>query len=96
MRSNRLIPVGMVMRPLKRCAARPVGDQMYCGACGLTWDTNDPDRPICRPVDKRTKLVKAATDSGLSVLEQMQAVYDENGGGLGGMAAVRQLVISCT
>lgn len=29
------------------CKARQYSDQMICGACGLAWDTNDPDRPAC-------------------------------------------------
>ena len=32
---------------MSRCQARQYSDQMMCGACGLTWDMNDPDPPIC-------------------------------------------------
>lgn len=31
-----------------KCQARQYSDQMQCHACGLTWDTNDPDPPQCR------------------------------------------------
>lgn len=31
-----------------RCQARQYSDQMSCAACGLVWDTNDPDPPECR------------------------------------------------
>lgn len=31
-----------------KCRARQYSDQMICAACGLTWDTNDPDPPACR------------------------------------------------
>lgn len=41
------------------CQARQYGDQMICAPCGLIWDTNDPEPPQCRPVDKRTKRAKA-------------------------------------
>lgn len=29
------------------CEARQYSDQMQCGPCGLAWDVNDPDPPIC-------------------------------------------------
>lgn len=29
------------------CKARQYSDQMSCAACGLTWDVNDPEPPIC-------------------------------------------------
>lgn len=31
----------------KGCEAHQVGDQMFCDRCGLVWDTNDPDTPMC-------------------------------------------------
>lgn len=43
-----------------QCQARQFGDQMSCGACGITWDTNDPDPPACHNVDRRTKRFKDA------------------------------------
>jgi hypothetical protein len=30
-----------------RCQARQESDQMRCAACGLLWDTNDPEPPVC-------------------------------------------------
>lgn len=30
------------------CKARQYSDQMICGECGLSWDTNDPEPPECR------------------------------------------------
>ena len=42
------------------CQARQYGDQMICAPCGLTWDTNDPEPPECRKVDRRTKKAKDA------------------------------------
>lgn len=44
------------------CQARQYGDQMICHACGLNWDTNDPEPPACRKVDKRTKRAKAGAE----------------------------------
>ena len=44
------------------CQARQYGDQMICAACGLNWDTNDPEPPACRKVDKRTKKAKSAKE----------------------------------
>lgn len=35
------------------CQARQYGDQMICAACGLNWDTNDPEPPACRKNIKR-------------------------------------------
>ena len=35
------------------CLARQYSDQMICAACGLTWDTNDPEPPECRKNIKR-------------------------------------------
>ena len=35
------------------CLARQYADQMTCAACGLTWDTNDPEPPECRTNIKR-------------------------------------------
>ncbi len=31
------------------CQAYQSGDSMRCGACGLQWDTNDPEPPHCAP-----------------------------------------------
>lgn len=30
-----------------KCQARQVSDQMSCSACGLVWDINDLDPPLC-------------------------------------------------
>ena len=35
------------------CQAHQYGDQMICAACGLNWDTNDPEPPACRKNIKR-------------------------------------------
>lgn len=37
-----------------RCKARQYSDQMMCGACGLAWDVNDPDRPKCKTEKDRS------------------------------------------
>lgn len=29
------------------CGARRCNDEMQCGACGLSWDVNDPEPPEC-------------------------------------------------
>lgn len=42
------------------CLARQYGDQMICHACGLNWDTNDPEPPECKKGTKRTKKAKEA------------------------------------
>ena len=44
------------------CQARQYSDQMMCAPCGLTWDTNDPEPPDCRKVDRRSKVVKAVAE----------------------------------
>lgn len=38
-----------------KCQARQYGDQMQCGRCGLSWDTNDPERPECSSTERRVK-----------------------------------------
>ena len=30
-----------------KCQARQHSDQMICHKCGLVWDMNDPDPPVC-------------------------------------------------
>jgi len=62
------------------CEARQQGDEMQCGRCGLTWATNDPERPACAPrIDKRAILTRATTraiqrlDGAAPVLEQPAA-----------------------
>lgn len=51
----------MPKRP-HECLARQYGDQMICAACGLNWDTNDPEPPECHKVDRRTKKAKSAQE----------------------------------
>lgn len=31
------------------CRARRVNDQYHCHACGVQWDIDDEDRPMCKP-----------------------------------------------
>jgi hypothetical protein len=59
------------------CEARQQGDEMQCGRCGLTWATNDPERPACGPrIDKRAIPTRATTravqrlEAGLLAPEQ--------------------------
>lgn len=33
--------------PVRKCVKRQVSDQYSCHECGLTWDVNDDDPPIC-------------------------------------------------
>lgn len=37
------------------CNARQYSDQMLC-RCGLAWDMNDPEPPVCRAADEAPKL----------------------------------------
>ena len=30
-----------------KCLARQHSDQMICHQCGLVWDVNDPEPPVC-------------------------------------------------
>jgi hypothetical protein len=32
------------------CEARQYSDRMHCCRCGLTWDVNDFDPPLCKHV----------------------------------------------
>jgi len=31
-----------------KCQARQYSDEKVCASCGLRWDANDPDPPMCR------------------------------------------------
>lgn len=31
-----------------KCLARQHSDQMICHQCGLVWDVNDPEPPVCQ------------------------------------------------
>ena len=89
------------------CQARQYGDQMICAACGLNWDTNDPEPPACRKVDKRTKKAKEAAaglDAAMThakarqglpddVAADMVKTYKANAGGLAGMQAAYRLFL---
>ena len=45
-----------------KCVARQHSDQMICHQCGLVWDVNDPDRPVCDPpVEDCTKRMAEVT-----------------------------------
>jgi hypothetical protein len=35
---------------------------MICAACGLNWDTDDPEPPECQKVDRRSKKAKSAKE----------------------------------
>ena len=57
------------MRRPHECLARQYGDQMICSACGLYWDTNDPEPPECHKVDRRSKKAKAAKEGLEAAME---------------------------
>lgn len=44
------------------CKARQYSDQMACSECGLSWDVNDPEPPIC---GKKTALPGELAESRL-------------------------------
>lgn len=87
------------------CLARCYGDMMSCSACGLSWDTNDPEPPACRKVDRRTKLFKAAQVVEVEpatvdrhtlpdvVAQVMIRAYDAAGGGVVGMRAAHRVFL---
>jgi hypothetical protein len=83
------------------CEARQQGDEMQCGRCGLTWATNDPERPACGPrIDKRAIPTRATTravqrlEAGLLAPEQPVAIpygcYSRPRPTLGGVAYLAQ------
>lgn len=51
------------------CQARQYGDQMICAACGLNWDTNDPEPPACQKKRRQPKPPKRPGD-GLFKVDQ--------------------------
>lgn len=68
------------MKTRPGCLARQYGDQMICHACGLNWDTNDPEPPECKKVDKRTKKAKEAAaglDAAISHAKARQGLPHE-------------------
>ena len=64
------------MKRPHECQARQYGDQMICAACGLNWDTNDPEPPACHKVDRRTKKAKEAA-AGLDAAKTRKALPHE-------------------
>lgn len=54
-----------------RCKAVQHSDEMYCAACGLRWDVNDPCPPDCRNATNVTLIgLTGAAGSGKSTLAQ--------------------------
>lgn len=51
---------------MSNCKARQYSDQMMCGYCGLQWDVNDPDPPLCQTVNKIHELRELLRDSKLA------------------------------
>lgn len=33
---------------IKGCGIKQYSDQMHCKLCGLTYDVNDPNEPLCK------------------------------------------------
>jgi len=68
---------------VNNCKARQYSDQMYCGHCGVTWDVNDPDPPVCSTKEVQEKLRGQETLKYLkrklkcNILEEPQAVTIE-------------------
>lgn len=49
------------MNAVKSCQAKQYSDQMICSRCGLQWDVNDPDPPLCqkdKPAASPTKFLR--------------------------------------
>lgn len=40
------------MKHQNGCKVHRINDQMMCSKCGLNWDYNDPDPPICRSITR--------------------------------------------
>lgn len=69
----------MPKRP-HECLARQYGDQMICAACGLNWDTNDPEPPECCKLDRRSKKARSAKEgleAGFAHAKERRRVPDE-------------------
>lgn len=91
------------------CQARQYGDQLICAACGLNWDTNDPEPPDCRTYDRRTRQAKATAkfeaeaqpaacdklppELPPTVAAEMVTTYQAHGGNLKGMRAAYRLLL---
>lgn len=68
------------MKRSRECQARQYGDQMICAACGLNWDTNDPEPPECHKVDRRTKKAREAAarlDASIAHAKARRGLPDE-------------------
>lgn len=48
------------------CKAIRCNDEMQCGACGLTWEVNDPEPPACRIVPAPANALAQISDKGLA------------------------------
>lgn len=49
------------------CKARRINDQMFCDGCGVQWDLDDTDPPVCRadqPEPKPRKPTRAGNWKG--------------------------------
>lgn len=91
----------------RSCLAIQYSDQMICSACGLGWDVNDPDPPMCKKIDKRLKSFKEAVlfekpadkVKGLpdvlpdAVAIDMVKTFVANGGSISGMKAAYRLML---
>ena len=64
---HRLPVSGVRMTSLPRnCKAYCVGDQRHCDFCGLVWDIDDPDPPVCINEAPATK------ENGIKIFEQLR------------------------
>lgn len=95
------------MKRPHECQARQYGDQMICAACGLNWDTNDPEPPACRKRSKRVKIEAAPlplkpkgmpTELPVDVAAEMVKTYQANArdglkGQIAGMQAAYRLFL---
>lgn len=47
---------------MKKCQARQVSDQMCCTQCGVVWDINDPEPPVCKNTKVNVKIIAAMNE----------------------------------
>lgn len=53
-----------------KCLARQHSDQMICHQCGLVWDVNDPEPPVC---GRRVDIFAAVRDFGVSTKQASES-----------------------
>lgn len=65
---------------MDHCKARRESDEMFCAACGLRWDMNDPEPPKCQPKhEPLVRLIGLSGAAGSGKSTAAQYLHDTRG-----------------